>query len=217
MRKHTVCCVLLILDLLLSGCGDAGESQQHESEPQVQSAASSATKYRVIDPPADGWTTEEIMSVTYFCGHDLNYPLTMEHLGKDFSLSGYMLPFAKQRLVPVQLSYCGESLANATAVQPHDDIMIYNIVLFPETCKVTDTEPFVINGIRMYDSKEQVKTALGDAYYYESEDSLLYNDRETGESLYSLFFEDNRLVHLNISFRFEIDLPAYRNRKDRMG
>ena len=58
-------------------------------------------------------------------------------------------------------------------------------------------------------------TALGDDYQYMDEDSLMYNDRETNESLYSLFFEDGKLVHINVDFRFEIDLPLYKNLYER--
>ena len=39
-----------------------------------------------MEPPEAGWTIEELMSVTYLCGKQLTYPLTMEYLGEDFSL-----------------------------------------------------------------------------------------------------------------------------------
>ena len=113
------------------------------------------------------------------------------------------------------LSYKGDKLANATVVKPDDETMIYNIVLLPDTCEVEDTEPFVINGVKMYDSFEDVLAALGDDYRYMDEDSLMYNDRETNESLYSLFFEEGKLVHINVDFRFEIDLPLYKDLYER--
>ena len=67
----------------------------------------------------------------------------------------------------------------------------------------------------MYDSFEDVLAALGDNYQYMSDDSLMYNDRETNESLYSLFFEDGKLVHINVTFSFEIDLPLYKDLYER--
>lgn len=118
---------------------------------------------------------------------------------------------SKHIITPALLNYKGMSLTNASVIRPRDETMIYTIVLFPDICEVKDIEPFVINGVKMYDSFEDVLTALGDDYFYMTDDSLLYNDRETNESLYSLSFEDGRLVHININFRFEIDLPLYRD------
>ncbi len=204
----------------LVNCGTDTSSQspvQNDTEPpqtQEETTATEPIGYVTITPPEGGWTTEEIMNVTYFCDCRLNYPLSMEYLGGDFSLSNYSKFFVKNQLVPATLNYKGEYLANATVVKPHDETMIYNIVLFPETCQnIRDVEPFVINGIKMYDSFEDVISALGEDNCYKSESSLMYRDRETNEDLYSLFFENGQLVHININFRFEIDLPLYqRNR-----
>lgn len=201
--------------ILLSGCGDntlSETSQNTEISTEVSSVPEDKViSYDTVEPNADGWTTEEIMNVTYLCDKKLSYPLSLEFLGDDFSLSRYNESIAEKRLIPVSLKYKGNNLANVTVVKPHDEIMIYNIVLLPDVCKVKDVEPFVINGIKMYDSFEDVLNALGDGYNYMTDNSLMYNDRETGESLYSLFFEDGKLTHINVSFRFEIDLPLYQN------
>lgn len=199
-----------------TGCGrddNDAVSEISKSESSVQE--DKIIEYKTVEPPEGGWTTEEIMNVTYLCDHKLNYPLSIEYLGDDFSLSSYSKWSAKKRLVPASLSYKGDKLANATVVKPDDETMIYNIVLFPDTCEVEDTEPFVINGVKMYGSFEDVLAALGDDYRYMGEDSLMYNDRETNESLYSLFFEEGKLVHINVDFRFEIDLPLYKDLYER--
>ena len=200
----------------LSGCGDNTSSESVQNTeisievPSIQEKE--VISYKTVEPPEGGWTTEEIMNVTYFCDKKLSYPLSLDVLGDDFSLSRYSRSLAKKRLVPAALKYNGKYFANATIVKPHDETMIYNIVLFPDICKVENVVPFVINGIKMYDSFEDVLTALGDDYRYMKEnDSISYNDRETNESLYSLFFEDGKLVHINVAFRFEIDLPLYKN------
>ncbi|MCM1507308.1 MAG: hypothetical protein NC177_09275 [Ruminococcus flavefaciens] len=201
--------------IMLSGCGDntlPETSQNNEISTEVSSVPEDKPiSYDTVEPNADGWTTEEIMNVTYLCDKKLSYPLSLEFLGDDFSLSRYNKSIAEKRLIPVSLKYKGDNLANATVVKPHNEIMIYNIVLLPDVCKVNDVEPFVINGIKMYDSFEDVLNALGDGYRYMTDDSLLYDDRETGESLYSLFFEDGKLVHINVDFQFEIDLPLYQD------
>ena len=195
---------------VFAGCeSDDNKVSSEESESESTTQEEKVVEYETVEPPEGGWTTEEIMNVTYLCDHKLSYPLSIEYLGEDFSLSRYSRRSAKQLIVTAVLSYKGDKLANATVVKPDDETMIYNIVLFPETCQVEDTEPFVINGIKMYDSFEDVLTALGDNYQYMSDNSLMYNDRETNESLYSLFFEDGKLVHINVAFSFEIDLPLY--------
>ena len=172
-------------------------------------------EHKTIAPPEGGWTAKEIVDVTYFCGHQLTLPLSMDDLGENFSLGNYDRIGSKKRLVPAELCYKGRQLANATVVKVDGKRMVYNIVLFPEICKVENVEPFVINGIRMYDTMEDVEAALGTDYQYRSDDALLYNDRETNEGLYSLFFEDGKLVHLNLSFRFDIDLPLYKKYEEK--
>lgn len=187
----------------LSGC-----ENDNSSEPVQDNEVIS---YNTVEPPEGGWTTEEIMNVTYLCDKKLEYPLSLEFLGDDFSLSHYVKSASENRIVPARLKYKNKYLANAGVVKPHDETMIYDIVLFPDTCKVENVEPFVINGVKMYDSFEDVLTALGDDYYYMKEnESILYNDRETDESLYSLFFENGKLVHINVDFSFDIDLPLYK-------
>lgn len=201
---------------VFAGCeSDDNKVSSEESESESTTQEEKVVEYETVEPPEGGWTTEEIMNVTYLCDHKLSYPLSIEYLGEDFSLSRYSRRSAKQRIVPAVLSYKGDKLANATVVKPDDETMIYNIVLFPDTCEVEDTEPFVINGVKMYDSFEDVLAALGDNYQYMSDNSLMYNDRETNESLYSLFFEDGKLVHINVAFSFEIDLPLYKDLYER--
>lgn len=223
--RYTV--LLLMSPALLTGCAgaapsvpeDAAEavlpSETAEAEPEEAAATDAAAAeaealvYETIPPPEGGWTTEELMSVTYFCDHRLTYPLTMEALGEDFSLTDYSMTMAKNRLTPASLNYKGSRLANATVVKPHDDMMIYNVVILPSSCEVEGIDSFVINGVPMGAGMEETLAALGEDYWYKTEDSLLYFDRETGEDLYSLFFENDQLVHINVAFRFEIDLPLY--------
>lgn len=216
MRKALILIVCSLM-LIVSGCGNterSSEISETSSSSAAEAVSNEETVYETVAPPEGGWTTEEIMNVTYFCGHRLSYPLSLDELGDDFSLAKYSRSAARKRLVPATLRYKGKSLGNATTVTVDNKRMIYNLVLFPEVCEVTEVEPFVINGIKMYDTIEEVEAALGEPYY-KSEESLMYNDRETNQSLYSFFFEDGKLVHFNNDFRFEIDLPLYRKMKER--
>ena len=225
MKKAFI--MLLAAVMLISalpGCGskvssdgsvpEAESSAAEEADPvKSTDEVTEDTEYVTVPVPEGGWTTEEIMDVTYLCGRRLVHPLSMDDLGEGFSLKNYDRIASKERLVPASLCYKGKQLANATVVKVNGKRMIYNVVLFPDVCKVTYTEPFIINGVGMYDTMEEVEAALGEPYY-KDDDSLMYNDRETGESLYSLFFEDGKLVHINVDFRFDIDLPLYNRLKD---
>lgn len=219
-RRHKSIAFMSGIAAIIFSFGSCGYDAEAELEEPVESSITTTEateaqekepiEYIVVEPPEGGWTTEEIMNVTYFCDKKVSYPLSIEYLGDDFSLTDYSRWMAKHRLTPSSLNYKGKSLANAVVVKPHKETMIYNVVLFPDTCEVEDVEPFVINGIKMYDSFEDVLSALGDDYSYMSDDSLMYSDRETHESLYSLFFDNGKLTHINVDFRFEIDLPLYK-------
>ena len=50
------------------------------------SLAGCGQKHKTMETPDDGWTMKELLSVTYLCDNQLSYPLTVESLGKDFSV-----------------------------------------------------------------------------------------------------------------------------------
>ena len=204
MRKLTPLLFSIFFALIcFSGCGgQQGVETTEESQPYEP------PEYIVMEPPQENWTLQQLMSVTYICDHRLSHPQSMNALGNDFSLSHYSKLGASWRLVPAQLCYRGQGLANVTVVKPHDETMLYDLVLLPSTVEVTDREPFVINGIKMYDTMEEVEAALGENYLYKSEDSISYGE-EFGGNEYWFFFEDGKLVHLNLDFSFDIDLPLY--------
>lgn len=166
--------------------------------------------YATAAPPEDGWTTRELMSMTYLCGQRLTWPQSVEGLGDAFEVTGYSRFLSRSRLVPGQLCYRGTPLANVTVVRPKKETMLYTFVLTPQLCEVTEIEPFVINGVQMYDTMDDVAAALGEPDY-RSEDAMRYDDRETGEDLYWFFFEDGELIHVLLELRFDIDLPLYRD------
>lgn len=78
---------------VVSGCGtdesttDTSPSLSTvEETSEVSTVQITETEYITMEPPEGGWTIEELMSVTYLCGKQLTYPLTMEYLGEDFSI-----------------------------------------------------------------------------------------------------------------------------------
>ena len=163
-------------------------------------------------PPENGWSYAELAAVTELAGHTASIPLSVSALGGDFELKDIDTEWAKIKLMPGSLYYRGKRLTSVTAVQPHDEMLIYCIVLIEDQCEVTETEPISVNGVRLGDSMETAIAALGKPYY-QSDNSLMYNDRETNNSIISLFFENGRLNHYLIDLRFDIDLPLYRDHK----
>lgn len=200
-----------LLSCLLTGCAAGNTAETSSASADTAPTACEPVEYKTVTPPKGGWSTAEIMDVTYLCDKQLTYPLSVSDLGSDFSVSGYSRLGVGHRIVPGNLNYKKKKLANVSLVKPHDEIMIYNLVLLPSTVQVEDVTPFVINGVKMNATMDECIAALGEGYSYKSDHSLMYDDRETKESLYSLFFENGRLVHLNIAFRFDIDLPLYRD------
>lgn len=200
MQPPALLCAVLLLALTGCHAGNARAAKAPTDPPEP-------VEYVVVESPKGGWTTRELMSVTYFCDQRLHYPLAVKDLGEDFTLKGSTL-FSEFRPVPVQLYFRDQRFANTTVLKHNGKMMIYNAVLTPQLCEVEDTEPFVINGVKMYDSYDDVIAALGDDYRFKSDTGIHYNDRETGEDLCSLFFEDGKLVHFNYSLRFDTGLQG---------
>ena len=94
---------------VFAGCeSDDNKVSSEESKSESTTQEEKVVEYETVEPPEGGWTTEEIMNVTYLCDHKLSYPLSIEYLGEDFSLSRYSRRSAKQRIVPAVLSYKGD-------------------------------------------------------------------------------------------------------------
>lgn len=69
--KHKLHFILIAAALTLSACAQIPPVK--ETVPPEQQT--------VITPPEDGWTAEELMSVSYINNYSLSYPLTMESFG----------------------------------------------------------------------------------------------------------------------------------------
>lgn len=206
MKRKLLYLILGAIAILTLSCC---KSDTADITASTSAEQSKPVEYKTTEPPEGGWTTEEIMSVTYLCDRQLSFPLSLDSLGEGFRLTDYSRFMALAKLTPASLLYKGKKLANATVINYKNQMMIYNIVTFTDICEVTEAEPFVINGVKFGDSYDDVLAALGEDTQYTSDFSISYSDRETGESLYHFFFEDGKLDHINIALRFEIDLPLY--------
>ena len=105
----------------LTGCGTA----EHGAETAASTAAAatstaattaaaaavSAADRHVMQPPAGGWTAEELMSVTYLYGRQLAYPLTLAALGDSIELKNMEPNIAGN--IHVTLCHGGQTVGNA--------------------------------------------------------------------------------------------------------
>jgi len=93
MNRNTISLILCLASAVsaLTGCGSAenGSTAADTSSVAAETTASKAfsvTDCHVMQPPEEGWTAKELMSVTYLYGRQLTYPLTLDALGDSIEL-----------------------------------------------------------------------------------------------------------------------------------
>lgn len=149
----------------LVGCGtDKSTADTSLSSSTVEETTDQVaeTEYKTMKPPEEGWTIEELMSVTYLCGKQLTYPLTMEYLGEDFSLDeanktelklsiGYPLLYKDKKIGLVTFK------KNSNQSSNHGDItsLMFNNVSY------SASDCIVVNDIHFGSSNTNVKSMLG--------------------------------------------------------
>ena len=154
---------------VVSGCGtDTATTDSLSSLSTVEETTEAGTvqvaetEYKTMEPPEEGWTIEELMSVTYLCGKQLTYPLTMEYLGEDFSLDeanktelklsiGYPLLYKDKKIGLVTFK------KNSNQSSNHGDItsLMFNNVSY------SASDCIVVNDIHFGSSNTNVKSMLG--------------------------------------------------------
>lgn len=163
------------------------------------------SKYETMSPPAEGWTMQELSSVTYLCDAELASSPTIAALGEEFSYSiddindksedgeiTASLTYNQKYLGIVQFKECYEA-EDVSEQSPIRLIMIAN----PEA---DVNAPIVINGIELGDTKKEVLRALGDQYKMQT-DLYSYFDKETEEEFLQLCFNDSdKLLYVVMTF-----------------
>lgn len=158
MRIHTVP-MLLAAAVLLSGCTD-----NQQTAPKVIDTSG----FRTMEVPGNGWTAEDIISVSYINGSQMKYPVRMSDLDTDYEAadweltdySGYRVRCAYNagRFIHTNLCYFfydALSLDDITKDSPADEFS----VMYSEG----DRENiFVVNGLSIGGSTEQMLSALGE-------------------------------------------------------
>lgn len=138
----------------------------------------------VTVPPEDGWTAEELMSVSYFDGIRLSYPLTLRDLGSaygiafDFEDDNGNTAYCIDSGFMVLQSYAYIKFSPDVS-EPSPDARINKLIAIDENISV--------NGVRKRDGSDAVISALGQPDSIEERDDnfihYIYLDRESGSEL----------------------------------
>lgn len=71
----------LIISCCLPGCGnDVPQNAENSISTNSVSESKKNVDFKTVEPPEEGWTIEELLSVTYLYGKQLSYPLTLNSL-----------------------------------------------------------------------------------------------------------------------------------------
>ncbi|MBO4877361.1 MAG: hypothetical protein J5501_05070 [Ruminococcus sp.] len=151
--------VFLAAAMLLSGC---------TQKQQTPSKVIDTSGFRTIDVPENGWTAEDIISVSYINGNQMKYPVRMSDLDMDYEAadreltdySGFRVRCAYNagRFIHKNLCYFfydAASLDDISRDTPADEFT----VMYSEGDR---DNIFVVNGLPIGGSTEQMLSALGE-------------------------------------------------------
>lgn len=198
-----------LLCVALTACSLTGCNPDNSlSEATVGSSSAVET----MDPPEDGWTENEILSVTYLCGRQLSYPLTITSLGEGFELGEGTEKVYERSIgqrVDAELWYKKERLALValdaeTIEEVNNDTRIYAIYIDDSSAAYMNSDGNIsLNGISVGDSIDKLEDTLGSpSSHNEKTFTCTYNMRNDPYSKIVISYDKERriqnIVLLNI-------------------
>lgn len=167
---------------------------------------------QVITPPENGWTAEELMSVSYVGGIQLAYPLTMESMGG----SVYFEPQLGAGFAPSADGFLWYNIVIENELNYFGDVNCKAVTFFRETDDATADEPVrairlsstqaSLNGVKYNMPADDIEKYLGTPDRTEElEDNLMhyiYLDRESGSVLIDVRVNkfSNAVVYADVTF-----------------
>lgn len=141
----------------------------------------------VTVPPENGWTAEELMSVSYFDGIRLSYPLTLRDLGSAYGVffdiednDGNTVYFIGKDFITFDTYANVRVSPDLSEISP--DAELTEFLAFPE--KIT------VNGVRTGADSDAVISALGQPdsieEYQNNISEYSYFDRNTGRPILTI-------------------------------
>lgn len=137
---------------------------------------------KTIAPPEDGWTAEDLISVTYFDGIELYYPLTLRDLGSAYFYSDFPEGTDERgkRIHHLEKELLLSSGVYFTVNEPGEKLTADSRIDYMQTYV------FAVNGLSANDTESEIEKALGKPDSIEDKDDKLlycYTDRESGKDL----------------------------------
>ena len=161
----------------LVGCGtDKSTADTSLSSSTVEETTEAATiqvtetEYKTMEPPEDGWTIEELMSVTYVCGEQLTYPLTMNSFGNKVEIFEDTLKVHNAKDTPSVMAelcseneFVGAAFFNRDSVDDVSGDTPINTISFDTHSDFFEKNgsPITLNGVSFGNTKEELIDALG--------------------------------------------------------
>lgn len=187
----------MILSGAVSGCdtnkatADTSPSLSTvEETTESPTAQVSETEYKTMEPPEDGWTIEELMSVTYICGEQLTYPLTVDDLPDELELDMENAGYARHCIAPMNIN--GEYFGNCAIELDENNSstgMIESIIVDEFTSKITNN--IVVNGITIGSTERKLYESLG-------EPNEVYDTSITTHKYYYDFQSKTKIISISV-------------------
>ena len=162
---------------VVSGCGtDTATTDSLSSLSTVEETTEAGTvqvaetEYKTMKPPEEGWTIEELMSVTYICGEQLSYPLTMNSFGNKVEIFEDTLKVQNAKDTPSVMAelcseneFVGAAFFNRDSVDDVSGDTPINTISFDTHSDFFEKNgsPITLNGVSFGDTKEELIDALG--------------------------------------------------------
>lgn len=179
-KKSKLLLLLVSASLIFSSCGkqadlsleadaetyNTGAEMRIENlkaEPKKESQTKIAeADMETIEPPEDGWTLEDLLSVTYIYGQKISYPCTLNDLGENFELdSKNYYKDVETNTITLTLNYKENPTAcvimdefDEKKIDKNTEILRFFFSQSLE-CEIT------VNGIGLNNTKDQVMLNLG--------------------------------------------------------
>ena len=173
---------LLLSVIVLSACADI---------PPVKEPVP-VDRQNTVTASEDGWTAEKLMSMTYFNGIELCYPLTLRDLG-----SGYTIEYSWEDDFGIRTHYLVEDTfsfdAYAYITFEHNN----EIISADDEMKTLGVyhDNISVNGLKLSDPEADVESILGTPDRIDESIKFskvyIYCDKKTGEDLLRVVVSPN--------------------------
>ncbi len=163
---------MLIISLSLSGCKnfvetDVGAETQGITQAVNETTNSeSVTEIKIIEPPEDGWTHEQLSEVMYLCGESFSLPCKPDDISDRFECGelkkvddGYItVNGEKTSYYEMSLMYNDELVGKACCYDDGNDKIVFAVQI---RSMVVNERLLVLNGIYQETDFKHTTEALG--------------------------------------------------------